>query len=280
MKAKKYSITKELAFITIGTIILSCAYGIFLIPNKIAPGGFSGIAALINYATGLPAGTMSFVLNIPVLIIAWRMLGHKFVLKTLYATFLFSVLLDIVPFVTLTNEGVLACVYGGVCTGIGIGMVFLGFGSTGGVDLAATLIHQRKPELKTGYIMAAIDILVIIAAAIITGAEKALYSIIALFVSTWMINFVTEGLHQAKLFMIVTAKRESIEKRILFELKRGVTQLDARGAYTNSNITMLLCVVERMSEVTRLRRIIREEDNSAFMVALSAREVLGNGFGN
>lgn len=268
----------DYALITFGTLALTAALDMFLVPNHIAPGGVSGIATILNFAFGWPVGLLIMALNVPLFILAFIFLGGDFTVKSLYSTFLLSVAVDYIPFPLITAEPFLCCVYGGVIMGAGLGIVYRGNGSTGGTDLAARLLHKKYPQFGIGWLLLALDALVALGAMIIIGPDLALFGIVALFLSSKVISIFTEGTRNSRAFMVVTDKEAEIARRVMNELKRGVTTTEARGQFTGRNKRLLICVVDGASEVSSFKRIVKGEDASAFMIITDAREVIGLGF--
>lgn len=264
--------------ITVGSLLTALALDWFLVPNKIAAGGISGLATVIFYLTGIGVGVVIFVLNIPLLWASYRVLGRKFVIRTLYGTFTLSLFTDLLSWLApLTRDALLASLYGGILSGIGIGITLKWGGSTGGTDLAAMLFH-RFLKTSVGQALLLIDFTIIVAAGIVFhSAELALYALITLFVTSRVIDIVQEGMVYAKAAYIISDAADAIADRIMLELGRGVTTFYGRGEYTNRERLILLVIVDR-SEITQLKNIVLESDPRAFVVISDAHEVLGEGF--
>ena len=258
---------KDLVFaygqILLGCLIGGAAYPLFMTPNNIAPGGVTGIGIILNYLFGLPVGTVSLVLNVP--------------LRSLLATALFSVMIDILPLKPMTDDLLLGCLFGGVTLGIGLGLILRGGATTGGTDMLARMVHSRFPTLTVGTFLFAFDFLVVVAAGFAVGTQQALYAIINIYVSGRVIDLVMMGFSGNKACFIISAKWQQITDRLLKDLGRGVTQLKARGAYTMDEKPVVLCVISR-PEVTTLKRIVENEDPLAFRFISDAHEAIGEGF--
>ncbi|MBR2824196.1 MAG: YitT family protein [Clostridia bacterium] len=263
--------------IALGCLIGAAAYPLFMTPNRIAPGGLTGVAMILNYLLGAPVGVTSLVLNVPLFLIGYRTMGRIFAFRSLLATILFSLLIDILPFQPMTMDPLLATLYGGILLGIGLGMILRGGATTGGTDMVARMVHRRVPAISVGAFLFAIDFLVVATAGVLIGTSEALYALINIFLSAKMIDVVMVGFSGNKACLVISPAWEKIKQRIMSEMERGVTQLEARGGYTGEARPTLLCVVSRM-EVTAVKRIVREEDENAFLIVVEANEAIGDGF--
>lgn len=270
---------KRLLGITIGSIIQALGIVLFLSPNKIAPGGFSGLSIIIYHLTGFPVGTMYFILNLPLFLIAGKKWGFNFIGLTLYGTIVSSFFIDFfsIYFSSLTSNPLLASIYGGVLVGIGVGIVFKNWGSTGGTDLLGQLIYSFT-GLSFGTSMFILDTTIVLIAGIVFKAlEYSLYGMLALFISSKVVDAVQEGFLSAKTVFLISDYVDKIKLRIMDELERGVTEINVRGAYTGVEKKALICVVHQR-EISKLKEIIHEEDPKAFVIIGDAREVIGEGF--
>ncbi|MBQ8653605.1 MAG: YitT family protein [Clostridia bacterium] len=263
--------------IMLGCLIGGAAYPLFLMPNNIAPGGLSGLAMIINYLFGAPVGTTSLLLNVPLFILGWKAMGRVFVFRSLLATFLFSMSIDLLKFQPLTMDPLLGTLFGGILLGAGLGLILRGGATTGGTDMAARMVHKRFPFITVGGFLLLLDCAVVAAAAVAMGASEALYALICIYVSSKVVDMVLEGMSSNKACFIITDQYERVTQRILVEMERGVTYLSARGAYTGRERPVVLCVVSRM-EVARIKDIVREADERAFVFITEAHEALGEGF--
>lgn len=252
----------------------------FAVPNKIAPSGFTGITVLINYLTGLPIGSMSLLLNIPFLIICWRVIGKDFVMQTVRVLIIYTLLLDLVftaPPV-YTGDPLLAALFGGVFSGIGGGLVFSQGSSGGGTDLIVKLIRKKYPYVSTGQLVVCINGMIMTLAAIVYGnIEAGLYGLIMSFTSGSVVDTILNGADSAKSVMIVTHRPQLIADSIIHQLHRSATILSGTGAYNHEDTYVLLCVV-RKTEFFQLKRVIRETDPYAFVIVNEANQILGKGF--
>lgn len=264
--------------ITAGSGITALGLVLFLIPGKIAAGGVSGLATVIYHLFHLPAGLTMLALNIPLFIAGLRQMGLAFGFKTFYGTVSLSVFVDVLArfLVSPTQDPLLSTIYGGLLTGLGLGVVFRCGGTTGGTDLAARIIH-RYLKLSVGQALMAVDAAVIILAGVVFNLELALYALLALFLTTKVLDFIQEGFGYAKAALIISEKNQEIGRAILSEMNRGATGLEGRGLYTGASKELLLCVVSR-SEITELKDLVVKVDPDAFIVLYDVREVLGEGF--
>lgn len=277
----KKGFTKE-QWLSWGQIFLGCligaaSYPLFLTPNHIAPGGITGIATILNYLFGWPVGTVSLIMNIPLFLIGYRTMGKNFLFRSLAATVLLSLLIDVLPLSPMTDDPLLSSIFGGVLLGVGLGFVLKGGATTGGTDLVARVIHRHIPHLSVGLILFAIDCMVVVLAGFQIEVKYALYAFICLYVSSKMIDMVIEGLTTEKACYISSLKWENIRTALMEELDRGVTLLSARGGYLGQERPLILCIVSAQ-ELSRLKTIVRREDAAAFVYISDAHEVLGEGF--
>jgi uncharacterized membrane-anchored protein YitT (DUF2179 family) len=263
--------------VVVGLLVAAAAYRMYLIPNQVVNGGFTGVGQLLNHATGISVGLVNIALNVPLFLISMKSMGLRFGVRSLIAMVLMSLLIDHIPLPPATDDMLLASVYGGAISGIGFGLVLRGNATTGGTDMLAALLHRLVPVIKVSYAIFMIDGLVIIASAFVFEAQAAMYGLISAFLCNVLIDLVLEGPNSAHSYFIISDKSEAIAEKIMHEMNRGVTGLEAVGMYSQQHKQVLLCVVNRF-EAMRLRRIIFEADPHAFVVANKAKEVLGEGF--
>ncbi len=260
-----------------GCLLGAAAYPAFLIPNNIAPGGLTGVATILNYLFHWPVGTVSLLLNVPLFIIGYRSMGKIFAFRSLIATALFSLLIDVLPIRPVSEDPLLGTLFGGVVLGAGLGLILRGGATTGGTDMIARMVHRRLPFISVGMFLFAIDCLVVLGAAVAIGTEQALYAFINIYVCSKVIDAVMMGFGGNKACFIMSARWEAVTARLMKEVGRGVTHLNARGAYTGKQQPVVLCVAARQ-EIMLVKRIVQEEDEKAFMFITEAHEALGEGF--
>jgi len=269
----------EIAGVTLGVLLTALGLDMFLIPNKIAAGGVSGIATILHYLVNVPVGAAMLALNIPLFVMGVYRLGLRFGFRSLFGTITLSLAVDaLAPFLPIpTHDLLLASLFGGVLVGLGLGFVFRHKGTTGGTDLAAAVLRTYT-GVNIGQLLFLVDATVVIAAGIaFDSAELAMYALITIFVTAWLIDLVQEGFSYAKAFLIISDRPLEISAAIVDGLNRGATAWPARGVYTGTEKEVLLSVVNR-SEVTRLKDIIYGVDPRAFVILADVHEVLGEGF--
>lgn len=280
MKQKIKEILIDILFCGIGGMLFSLSVNMFTSPNQIAPGGFTGIATLLNYLFELPIGTMIFILNIPLFALAYKFFGRDFIFKTLIVTLYVSLIIDLterfIP--TYAGDRLLAALFGGVLSGGGLALVFLRGATTGGTDILAKLLRIKWPYISMGSVILFADLAVVIASGFVyRNIESVLYAIIVLFVSSRSIDYMLYGRGYGKVLTIFTTNGEEMAKTITDEMRRGVSIAPAKGGYTGENRSMLICAV-RISEVPKLSKIIKKNDPDAFVIITEAGEIFGRGF--
>ncbi len=270
----------DILYFFIGAIVYSVAVNMFLSPNGISPGGFTGVATVINHVANIPTGTMLFIFNIPVLILGYIKMGGMFILKTSFVTALVSFSLDVSARLLpqLQTDGILASMFGGILMGIGLSLILLRGATTGGVDIIAKLINKKYRHLSVGKIILMADgVVIALNAVVYKNAESALYSIIAMYMGTRLMDVLLYGADKGKIIYIVTNAPEEICSEINQTVGRGVTKLSVVGGYTGENRTMLMCTV-RVHEVSAVHNAIKRYDERAFIVVADAGEIIGEGF--
>lgn len=266
-------------YVLIGVVLITISINCFFLKLKIAPGGVSGLATVIYYLTDIPIGTIVFALNIPLFIAGFLAFGKRFSAKTLLATFLLSFLLDNTLFLPqVTDDMLLAAVFGGIIMGCGMAFVFKGGATTGGTDIAAKVVNKYFPMFNISEQLFFIDGLVVVFAMIVfRDFDIGLYSIITIWLAAKVIDIVFEGVGFAKAMFIISDSGEQIGKRILDEVGRGVTGINGEGMYLRNDKKILLTVVDR-SQIPTIKQIAKEEDKKSFVIITDVREALGEGF--
>lgn len=292
---KVYENTKDFIGITFGCIIFAMAYAWFLIPFKVAPGGVGGIASVLFHLFGLPAGVSMMVINIPLFIVAWIFLGKQFGFRSFYGMMVGSFFTDIfspellyknVPFFhdiintqywAFTDNILLASLAGSVLLGVGLGIIFRFYGSTGGTDIPVAVLKQYTGmSIGTGYWV--IETLIIFSIGVaFKDLNLIIWGYLNLFITTKIVDLTAEGVPYVKGAYIVSTSEDAIKERILKELDRGVTIFNGKGGYSGKEQDILFCAVNR-SQITQLKRIVKEEDSNAFMILMDVNDVLGDGF--
>lgn len=284
MNGIKRYIFRDLLLIVLGTGLMAFAIGNIYDRVGMVIGGFSGIAILVRTLTdsvfsgGVPLWLSNLLLNVPVFLLAYRKFGRSYVGRTLFGTFMLSVWLYLLPPVDLAEgDYLLAALFGGVISGIGFGLVLRARATTGGTDLVAALIQSGFRHYSVVQIMQVLDGLIVLAGLYVFGLRPTLYAVVAIFVTTRMCDSLLEGFKSSKAAYIITDRHEEVAGRLMNQLDRGVTGLEAKGMYTGSGKCVLLCVVSR-KEIVRVKDIVNEVDPGAFVIVSDVREVLGEGF--
>ncbi len=275
------NILKEYVLFIIGSILAAFGTSLFLLPNQLSSGGFSGIATIFYYLFHIKMGTTIMILNIPVFIFAYLREGKSFVIKTIVSTFVFSEAINIFDKIEpFTTDKILASVYGGIIIGLGLALVFKGKSSTGGTDLLANIIVTYNNEISLGNVLQGLDIFVVLLNIVFLGEiEIGLYSAIAIYIINKMLDLVFEGINFSKMIYIISDQYEDISNIIHRELKRGATGIYAKGLYTNQEKMMVMCVAKR-KHIIKIKEISKQIDPNAFIIITDAREVYGLGFKN
>ncbi|OGB67645.1 MAG: hypothetical protein A2Y94_09195 [Caldithrix sp. RBG_13_44_9] len=284
MNEKKYTFRTELRdflYILSGSFFLAAGLVFFLIPNKIVTGGVAGLAIVLHYLIGFPTGMIMLVLNIPLILIGWRYLGKLFLLKTVFAIITASFLTDLfiinLHLQQLTSQLMLATIYGGIAVGVGLGLIFKGNASAGGGTVVARVI-SKKSHFKIGQILFALDVLVILTAAItFRNVELALWGFLTIFIASQLVDLILTGKPAAKVAVVETNQITLISQRIYQDLGRTITIIPAKAFSTGESKELLLVIIDS-SQVNKLRDIVKFLDPQATVIISDARELLGNGF--
>ena len=279
-RKKLFAWAADAALFIIGGAIYAVAVILFLSGNEISPGGLTGISTMLNYLYGLPVGTVVFILNIPILVIGFIKFGGIFIVKTAVSNVVISITLDIAEELLpeLKINPVLAAVFGGLLMGLSISMFMLRGSTTGGVDIIAMLINRRFPHLTVGRLMLASDAFIVAFSALVyKNIESALYSVIALYASSRIMDVMLYGADKGKIVYIVTENSSCVAEKIMSIVRRGITVIDVTGAYTGRKLKMLMCTVRR-NEVSAVCKTARDNDKGAFIVVAEAGDILGEGF--
>lgn len=284
MKLSAASI-RSWAPIALGTAVYAFGLHYFVIPSELMEGGLTGISLLLNYAFGFPVSATTLLLNIPLFVLGWRTIGRQAMINSILGTVALSLFLRmmeiaigngwIVPF-QAEHDFLLASMYAGVTIGAGLGIVFRFGGTTGGTDIIARLLFKRK-GWRIGQVILFIDVLVIGSSLLYIPMEKVLYTLVAVFIASKTIDFVTEGAYAVKAYTIMCDRGEELAEAINRDLDRGVTLFPAKGAYSKADKTVVYCVVSRQ-ETRRLIRLVRQFDPRAFIIITDVHDVVGEGF--
>lgn len=270
----------DMLVIAAGSACFGLSVSLFSAPNDIAPGGVTGLATLINFLWGAPIGALTAAANVPLVLVAWRRFGRTFAARSLLGILISSLVMDLLAAVVppFSGDRLLAAVFGGVLTGVGLGLILSRGATTGGAEIVARLLECRWPHIPIGKLILLLDGAVIaLSAAVYRELESPLYAIILVYVSSLLTDRLVYGGRRGKMVLIISAHQAAITRRILAELHRGVTLLGGVGGFTGTPQQVILCAVRR-TELFALKRLVSETDEQAFVLLLTADEVLGSGF--
>lgn len=272
----------QIFYILIGALFITIGINVFLLPNKMTTGGASGIATILYYILNIPMGVTTIALNLPLFVIAILKLGKEFTIKTIISTIVLSIFLELLKFksfVTLIGLDLFtSSILGGITVGIGLSLTFKADASSGGSDLLASIIYKTKKVESISQLLLMIEVVIIVSTIVIfKNVNVGIYSLIAMFISTKVIDVIFEGIYYTKVVTIITDNKDEIIQRILYELKRGATIIDAKGAMTMKHKYLITCVISR-NQVSKVKQIVKSEDMNAIMYFTTANEALGFGF--
>ena len=280
-KSKVLTIVWSYFMITVASAIYAVGFNWFYVPNDIAFGGITGVGQIINaILPWAPIGTVVIILNIPLFILGWRLLGGHLLLSSLYAMAVSSVFIDLVNSIHTFEpmDPMLACVFGGVLMGGSLGIVFQQGATTGGTDLIARLLKLKISWLPMGKLLMATDLVVIVATAIAFGSiYSALYGVVALYIAGLVMDKVLYGMDSAKVAYIISDRFREIAGALVNDLDRGVTILQGQGAYSGAEKKVLMCAFKQR-QIVSIKRMVKDLDPAAFIIVCDAHEVLGDGF--
>ena len=271
---------KGFVFMLIGCIAYACSTSFFLAPNSIVAGGVTGLSVLINFLNeNIPIGICSIVINLPILIVGIKVQGWKFILRCLLTIVSLGLITDLLGFLpSLTDDGVLASIYGGICQGVGIGLFVRYQFSSGGTELLGRLISRLIKVLNIPVCVGILDGIIVILGSIFTSnPQNMLHALIVIFLSTKVSEIILVGFEKSKLCIIISDKGEEIGKTLVERSPRGVTLLDGEGMYTHQHHKVLVtCVKNR--QLSMVRDTVKEIDEKAFIIINETTEVRGKGF--
>lgn len=266
----------------VGCIIVGVSFSWLTFPNNIVSGGLTGIAQILNLLIGLPVGVTVIVMNVPLFMVAWRQFGLRFIIYSLIGMVGSSLAIDFFALfkITLTDDILLAAVYGGLLKGLGYGLIFYAGGTSGGTDILSRMLRRKYAYIQLGNISLALDAAVVAAFAIIfRRADAAMYTIITMFVSSRVINLLLYGSFNSSVCYIVTIHPHDIARAIGEKLQRGATLLKGEGAYSGQERDVVLCAVKR-HQIPTLKKIVSDIDEHAFVIVTQSHEVFGKNFQN
>ena len=272
MKLK--NLIKKFVFLSLGTTFVAFALELFLIPNNIIDGGIVGISIIFSYLFKMPLGLFIFTLNLPFLVFGYNKLGKNFILTSLYCITLLSIMVNFIhgkP--SITGDLLLACVFGGLILGIGLGIILRNNGSLDGTEIIAVSLN-KKVSFSIGEIIMFFNMFILGSAGFVFGWDRAMYSLLAYFIIFKTVDVVIEGLDESKSVIIISDKYEEIAQGIITRFERGVTYIKGKGVYSGEDKKIIFCVITRL-ELANLKNFVLEVDPSAFMAIENVHEVEG-----
>lgn len=273
---------RSCGIITLGAVIYALAFDWFVAPNQIAMGGVTGLAQIVNALVPvLPVGVLSILVNVPLFLAGWRLLGGRLLVSSLYAMAVSSLAIDVIAWMHTVPpmDPILATLYGGAGMGVGLGLVFSQGATTGGTDIIGKLLKLKFPWLPIGKLVMIPDMVVVILAAVVFGTvNAALYGLIQMYLLSKVMDMILYGWDTSRVAYIITDRWEETVQGLL-DMNRGVTLLQGKGAYTGAEKQVLL-VAFRQREIVPIKRMLREIDPKAFFIVCDAHEILGEGFGD
>lgn len=284
MNSVPMKLVKRYALILLGAAVYALAFDAFFVPNGVAFGGVTGLAQIIHFfVPALSVGALVIVFNVPLFFAGWRLLGGKLLVSSLFAMTASSLFIDLFPLIFAfapMEDTLLACLAGGVVLGVGLGIIFLQGSTTGGTEIVARLLKLKLAWLPMGKLLMAADLVVVaLVALVFREVNTALYGVVALYLSTFVMDRVLYGMDNAKVAYIISDKPDEIAKVILHELDRSVTFLHGQGGWSGAEKKVILCAFKQR-QIVAMKETVRKADPDAFMIVTAAHEVLGKGFGS
>lgn len=279
-KEKTLDIAKDIGIDIIGSLFYAVGVNVFTTPNDIAPGGVTGIATVLHSITGLQVGTLSFLLNIPLLILGFIVLGKRTMLNTFRTLVILTVITDATYFVLpqYTNNMLVSAIFGGVTIGIGLGLIFLRGSTTGGTDILGRMLLKKMPHVPLGKILLIIDILIIAGAGIYYKTlEAVLFAFVSVYATDHSIDAVLDGSTEGRVAYAISDRYEEIGNRVMDELERGITYINGEGGYQNAPKKIVMCAMPSR-QFANFKKIVFEIDPKAFVMSIPSKHIIGEGF--
>lgn len=268
-------------WITIGALIMAIAINLFIVPHHLVSGGVTGLSLILQYLTGIKAGVLILIINIPLFLIGMRKINRKFILTSLYGMLslsIFLVLTEKYSSYVLVEDLLASCIYGGLFSGLGAGIIFRQSASTGGTDIVAVIMKKRY-DISISSIGFVLNAFIVLMGAFTVNYTIAMYTLINMFIFAKVFDVLLQGFDRRKMILIITDESENMAQAIMKELKRGVTYLEGEGAYTKNKKKIVYCIVSQR-QMADLKRIINQIDPKAFMSIIDTSEIHGLGFKN
>ncbi len=276
---------KEFVLILLGCLAMAFAINMFYLPHTMVTGGFTGLAIIVTiyvehlFGIHIPIWLLNILFNVPLFIVTYKLLGKGYVIKSLFATLMLSFCLFLTEFIPVfETELIIASIFGGVFSGLGLGVIFRCYATTGGTDLVATLISRfMLKHVNIAKILFVIDTAILLFGLFAFGPTVSMYAILAVFITTKAMDGVLEGVGFSKVVYIITSKHNEVSKRIMTDMERGVTGIVSKGMYSDEDKITLMIVISK-KEVVKLKEITKDIDKKAFIIVSDVKEVLGEGF--
>ena len=271
-------IAQNIAFLVVGSILYAAGIALFLDPNQLAPGGVVGIAIIFNRIFSIPTGTIIFLINVPLMLLAWWKLGFKMIVSTMFVTVFSSALVDFMAtFGAISNDLLLSAIFGNSLVAAGMALIFKAGATSGGTDIIVKLIKIKYRHASTGTLFFITDAIVVVSSIFVfQNFEVGMYAVLAMVVFTVVFDKLIYGADGAKMVHIMSDKKDIIAQRIM-ALEIGLTFVKGYGGFTKSEKDVILCVVKKPM-LPKVQDIVKEEDPFAFIIVSSATEVLGEGY--
>lgn len=279
-KEKVLNLLKDIGTDVVGSVIFAVGVAVFTTPNEIAPGGVTGIATMLHSITGMQMGTLTFLLNIPLVLLGLFVLGKRFTLNTFRTLFILSVITNIIESVlpVYTESVLMAAIFGGATIGAGMGIIFLRGSTTGGTDILGRVLLRYFQHIPLGKILLAIDFVIVSAAGIYYGSlDAALYALVSVYVTERTMDSVLYGFNETRIAYVVTDRPVEVARRVMDETDRGVTYLNGEGGYQRAKKLVIMCAMPSR-QFAKFKRIVLEVDRAAFIMVTPASDVIGEGF--
>ncbi|MDP0488078.1 MAG: YitT family protein [Fusobacterium sp. JB021] len=273
----KKEIIKDVLLMTIGAFVYAFGINYFFVGNNFADGGVTGVSIILHYLFNFDIGLTYGIINIPLIIIGYKLIGGEFILKTLYGTIVTSVAFKVLSsYLGPMDDKFMAAVFGGILAGVGLGIMFASGGSSGGTDIIVKILNKFW-DISVGKGFLAIDLIILSALGLLFGKEIFMYTLVGMFISTKVIDKIQDGFSKSKAITIISKNSFQIKDRIMQETQRGTTIIPVKGGYTYESKEMISCIVS-IYDISTVKRIVRSLDNKAFMYITDVSEVLGEGF--
>ncbi|MBR5872252.1 MAG: YitT family protein [Oscillospiraceae bacterium] len=280
MSTKTTEFLKDIGTDIIGSIIFAVGVNVFTTPNEIAPGGVTGIATMLHSMTGMQMGTLTFLLNIPLVLLGLFVIGKRFTISTFRTLFILSLITNITEdfLPVYVNNVLVASIFGGAAIGIGMGIIFLRGSTTGGTDILGRVLLRYFQHIPLGKILLAIDFIIVSAAAVYYGTlEAALYALVSVYVTERAMDGVLYGFNETRIAYVVTEHPIDVAQRVMDETDRGVTYLNGEGGFQRDKKLVIMCAMPSR-QFAKFKKIVLEVDPAAFIMVAPASNVIGEGF--